>query len=1487
MTENAETSPVKKRSLARKIINGFIALSAAIIFLLLVFLGFSQTSTFREFLRKEIMSQVNPTINGRLFIGEIDGTIFTLIRVRQSSMTVRGDSLFSAKDIELRFSPLALLKGQILVKDLRLKDVRFFLTQNAQGLWTTDDLSKDRTKSKKKPFPFSIQANSVRLENVYFLRKTHKNLGFKRSYDNLNTDDLEVRDICMSTYFQADVNANDFFADINFLSLRPNIKGFSLRGLSGEVHLTERYIKLKKLKILTDKSEIGLSAECQKLNIFGSMGNEEMRHFPIKASLNSSPIVFQDLGHFIPALNMIKAKAKIDLELSGSISELKIQRLRLAFLKSSLNLSGCLLDVDIPDKFRIDLKTTDSRLSLEDLSQALPKIGLSGIKSLDFNGLNLSFFGSPQNFNFALKSGLLSGNLDAKGSLDSRKKDLVYGLSFITDKMNLGPLLGTETRLTSRGNLQGRGIDLKTMTSRLSLSLSRSEISGTAIDSAGLSADAQNSLVNFRLSSAGPSGRLRLSGLVNTKNSAPKYSLEGDAHELNLSGILRDSSYESSLNFGFTLTGEDFDPERLSCRLKLNLLKSSLNERILDPSMIGLMITKTSEGRKISLESDFADLSLSGNFSLISAINLVSYESKTCSEIIGRKFSSLNPLEQKELRPEGGSVSPIINNKMSVAYDFKIKDLSQLSPLFGGQKLDAEASGTGKITNSPENFSISLNLSLKYLMSLTPKGILYLSDFETNLNLSRNNRINSFSSIFGALSVSGKRFYNGLNVRKINTDFVFNQSKLYFNCSSTVDSSLTNQIEGNFAFDQNRQTLDLEKIDLNYKGIDWINETPARLILDSTGTSIDGFKMRAGSSSLTVSGKIGKDGREDLDLAASGISGEILNRYFFNDQQKSLRADIDIRTSLKGTMKDPLIKLNISANDLKYESTNLGYMFCNLDYSNEELRTDFSILDSTRNIVKPELILKSSIPLNLSFSSVDERFLRHKPMHIRLNSKGFDLSKFGDLLPYVRNQRGRLYSDLMIDGNADDIIYKGNLNLKDGSFILRDNNLGYSLSLKTSFDEQTASIDSLRLANISGTEYPGEMEGYGQLKFEGFDLEQAALNLNGDLALLSPASKGANPSFYGDLVLSTSGDLLLTYENGHSKIKGDLIITDADIVYGNETQTEIAEDGLVYSFTSYKPQEEEEDRMIKGVVKNTADKAAQAVKAGTKASPLDMDLNISIEDEARIQFILSKVANQRLLVDLNGKLHYISKDGQVGAQGAFKVLPGSSLEYFKTFDAEGSISFESKITEPSLDITATYIGDYVAEESPQTQEVAVKIRLKGTVNQLGKNLADNPQNIGVYIGTRNIQNDVRDTRYDAADAVSFIVLNKFAKDLTAGDRNQLATQTNVLSNTATSLLGSVLTSYVNSAVGDIVNNIQLRQTVEATKFSVSGKYRKIRYSIGGTENVFKDLYKASLKLEYMINPNFLIRLERKDPITQTYGNEDKINEMGLKYRFEF
>jgi hypothetical protein len=374
-------------------------------------------------------------------------------------------------------------------------------------------------------------------------------------------------------------------------------------------------------------------------------------------------------------------------------------------------------------------------------------------------------------------------------------------------------------------------------------------------------------------------------------------------------------------------------------------------------------------------------------------------------------------------------------------------------------------------------------------------------------------------------------------------------------------------------------------------------------------------------------------------------------------------------------------------------------------------------------------------------------------------------------------------------------------------------------------------------------------------------------------------------------LIGTDGDLVLTKRDDRIFLKGNLLLKHTDLVYTTgQDYNSGSNKNFNFIFVEDSSKIDKELLRFKKVLAKEKDLQKQELTKNEKPLNFDYEIGISTENNARLLFILAQAANQKLTVEMNGNLKYESYNGDLRAQGAFQLLPGSKLEFFKTFEAAGTIRFESDITNPFLDITATYISDYINphEENGTPQEVAVKIKIKTPLSELGKSLANNPGSLTIYVGAQNIQDNISDSRYDYTDALSFIIIGKFKDDLTAQDKTQVSGQTNLVGNTATSLFGSLLSSYANSALGDLVNDISINQTGDYTKFSLSGRYQNLRYSFGGKTEVFQNFGKANAKLEYSFNQsNFSIRFERKDPIVSTYSLEDKISELAFKYKFGF
>jgi len=197
-------------------------------------------------------------------------------------------------------------------------------------------------------------------------------------------------------------------------------------------------------------------------------------------------------------------------------------------------------------------------------------------------------------------------------------------------------------------------------------------------------------------------------------------------------------------------------------------------------------------------------------------------------------------------------------------------------------------------------------------------------------------------------------------------------------------------------------------------------------------------------------------------------------------------------------------------------------------------------------------------------------------------------------------------------------------------------------------------------------------------------------------------------------------------------------------------------------------------------------------------------------------------------------------------------------------------------------LTSTYIADYINPRNREAEplKTAVKIKINDSVNSLLENLAsgEKPLDMKIYTGTQNIEYDIPNLQYDDRDAMYFILFGTFSTD---------SENTNLAASAGMSVASSVVTTLLNAQLGDFVNNVNINSAGDQTRYNISGRIQQVRYTIGGTVQEISDWSQANAKLEYLFNPQFIIRVERKDPVISSSAVNDKISEFGVMYRFSF
>ncbi len=1498
----------KRRTLLQRTVNVFLYAGIILLILFMIFFAVSQTSFFRGKLKNYVVEKLNDSFNGKISIGKLEGTIFTTVVLDSTVVTVGQDTLLSANKIEIKTSPLAIFLKMIHIRQVSISDADIHFIKDSSGTLNLSKLikptAKDTTSAK---FPFKIVVSALSLKNVNFSLQDYKYVNSTVVYDSLNLNDFRAKDIDLNLTAVIDISKNDFGVDLHKLSFSPNLSHFDLKSISGKLKASRGGLEADKLKIVTKNSEINLSAQIKGFNIFEKNNSKEFKKSQASATIDAN-VELQDIGNFVRVFKNSEGSAFVTTKLSGVLSDISVNELQVAYLNTHLETKGRIYNLDSPENLRLKLDFYNSVINEPDVVKLLPdekipdyeKLGILKIDTLNFDG-------KPLDFMTKIYLNSDAGGLYVSGSANFEKPILKYNLNFSTVNFNFAPIIGLQTMFTSTGQLNGEGSAPRNLKAKLSFSADGSLIEGIKTDSLRLSvnADKKNILYNLKVNSDTSSALL--TGIFDfTNEKSPGYDIEGRVKNLNYSKVFKDTLNHGNLNFYMNGTGQNLDLDNLNLYLSLGINKSIMNGVKIDSSEATINIISSDNDKKsVNITSDLADISLNGKFSLPKTVSLLVGESGLLTEVVNKKIKQVLNQDSviAEINDNKKPKNLIIKTDTSrfsdvdqdneFSFDVKFKDFNLITIFLNKSRLEMDGNIKGLVYNSKDSIHVLINSNLAYVKFWGPKDIFFLSKLDLGFDFENSFHAENLSDISAKVNVKTNRVYTGSDLHNFLLDLTLNKSKATINFSGGLEDYLQARLQGKIDLTNSQAYFDLDSLGIIYNNFNIYNKNNLRFSLSDNEIKIDDFELVRNKANLKLKGNLLRYGNQDLELTLKHFRGRDLSTNFAElNTINSPAADLNLTAIINGNYSDPKINMQLNVDSVSFRNTPLGYLITNWQYENKNLNLEAYFLDSTHTKTDPLLKIWGNMPVNLAFIGVENRLLDTKDLDINLLANRFNLSVFGDLIPQINKARGFLSANLEVKGSWNEPDPHGFMSIDKGGFIAQANNLEYNTGLKLKIDGHSVSLDSLFVQNVEGTVNGGTMVGSGQAQLDNFDLTSSQIYLNGQLKILSEASKAASPNLYGDLVVATNGKLEFSIDPKGAYLKAPINVVSADLTFPQSQRGyKNSYSNFIYRYAQDTTKEKKKEVDFESLIALSQQRSASVKVSPSTESKFDYTIDVKMNKEAKITFILDQEYNQILTTVLNGNFKFQHVGGRTSAVGDLKLVDGSTLEFLtKTFQAEGSLRFENDLTNPYLDIVATYRNYYYppSADSSKTSnevEVAVKLKLKGPLKDLGKSFINNPDNLAVYYGSDNIENDVPDKTKDASAAVTFILTGQFLG--AQGGFTSGSSQNNALTGTASSLAGSLLGGFLNSYAGDYIRSLELRQVGTYTKFNLSGKVNNFRYTVGGTTDVFSDLSRANVKIEYPFFQKLFLRLERKEAITETNNTSEMINELGLKYQFEF
>ncbi|MDR3611128.1 MAG: hypothetical protein P4L27_11240, partial [Ignavibacteriaceae bacterium] len=1047
----------KKRTLFQKIVNVFLYTGIGLFIIILLIFGASQTSTFREYLRKKVIEEVNQNLYGTVYINKIDGTIFTSLILRKTILNVGKDTILNAGRIELRTSPLQLLLKKIKVRKFEITNANISLIADSTGTLNISKLlPPSKPDTSKSTFPFKIEINNFNLANINFNFQRYDYIGSRAIYDSLNMKDLRVENLNIKLNALADIKNNDYELDLTELSLKPNLNNFAINKLSGQFAVNKKEIFANNLSIETLNSEVLLKIKVD-YNLFDK--KNDFTKSRIDLNINSDKFNFKDVSPFVPSLSLFNEALAIKIKCDGTFKELTLNQIDIKFLNSHLETKGVVKNLDHPKQMFVNARFKDTYLNQSDIHKLLPRLNLPVYEKLGVLKIDtLTFVGSPLKFQSLLSLRTDKGRLNFDANLNFEESQMKYDVKFGTYGLDVSPFINLVSNLNCRGTIKGSGIKPNEMNAELSLNADGSTINSNRIDNFGLTAQAYNKNINYDLNFIADSTSIDLNGNFNfTDKQAVSYKLKGDINKLDLFKIVKDSSLISSLNFTLDAEGDGFNQDSLNLYLTLFLKNSTINGIFIDSTRAIADIRKNQgNGRVINLISDLADITISGDFTIAGIVTALSKEINLISNVSKDKIQEiLPPNSPLPLRTEiittqlkKNKSKPAVGNTTSMKYLIEFKDFALLSLFLGHAQIEINGEMSGELRDTKDSTCFSYSTSIDYIKYHNNDDVFFLSKLNLDINVANDHKVEKLENLLASLHLRTDRVFAGADIQDILLDINLKNKIANFKFYSAVENSYV-KLNGDIDISTNIAKMLFDTLDLNYKGFVLRNKQKTEIDYAKNDINFKNFTLFRDSSELNINGTLSRYYYQNLNVSLLNFKGsDIAANLAGLNQENVPEANINCKMNITGIFTNPIIKCTFNMDSITYKKSNFGSIIGGLNYLNKSLALDFKFISQKLNANEAALELNGNIPIDLAFSGTTDRIDKNNQLYIKLTAANFNLGAFGDLLPLVKRLQGTLKSTFEITGTLNDLKPNGYIDLSKVSFVGENNNLEYNAEMK-------------------------------------------------------------------------------------------------------------------------------------------------------------------------------------------------------------------------------------------------------------------------------------------------------------------------------------------------------------------------------------------------------------------------------------------------------
>ncbi len=1451
---------------------------------------FTQTSMFRTTLRSTLYTFLEGQFNANIYIGEINGNLLTGFSVDSVMMYVDGAPFVEAGKLSIKYRLISLINNKINIDTLQLENPVVHLTRWKNGEWNYQHISKSTSPKDTVESPLVILARKLNIVNVRFhlidSTGAYDKLFFDRNGKpviNYNNIDIANANIELSGMYSAQ-KLDVSIKNISFVAPREQ---FMLSKFSADIVRTRQQSSINKLIVVTPDSRIHASVTINNVDAFAVDNVSDLRRAQILLQVSPSNIIANDIQTFLPSLDFIQGNVLFDGEFEGNFENLSVKNLNAKFGETSISLSGSVSNIYKPNDLRLNIVSNSSVINPLDVPALMPYFGIPEYKNLGLITVDFQFVGKPLDFLAISKIKSAAGTVTVDGQMVITEENIHYKGILAGSNVNLEKVFASNeflSRLNTRIFIEGEGTSLATLNSEATIEVDSSTFRNIPLTHSKIVLKALNQMIDADVSVQSPDGNITAQASFDFSNDTmPSYHGQAQVRGLDLAPIFSDDHYTSKLSFDVMRSGKGLALFDTPSDTKIDFYNSNFNGMSFDSAQVMLTWLKDSTNHdKLIVASPIVDGEIIGKFTFADIVNSIQTHLQGFEKI----YRYQRGIIDSSFATTADSTSDIMkvkNNLSSLSYNLTMKNLKPLSILFNFPDLDVIGTATGTLSSDSISASSSGTISISDGMYADTAAYIRLRGTRLDYTIKNISPIQTTKSNdpleIRLHLLSDEIGIDNTKLKSTKLDFDFDRQHGKYTVATDIDTTISVSAQGSVDVSDYHNRFTINDLYTKYQGLDIRNAIPFIATTTPNGIQIDTAVFVRGAEEFIIKGMYNYRGAVNISAIINNFA--ISDIFFvntsseFREQAYALGGTVDATANISGTINNPVITAQLEGSNIAYRNSNFGNLDVAFHYAKKNAGLKVEIHQTPDTTISRSFNLEGNVPIDLSFTSVDNR-TKLKGLNINITTENLPAEIFDVFVPEIDQMTGLLTGEVTMTGSFNEPVLEGNIQLAKGIFRLEMTGIQYSVAGKIILDSQKIRFPEFVIKNSVNDYSTGLVNVGGFIQMKGFAPSEYHLTANGELLVLSNASRSVNQSFFGTLITQTGSNGLHfegTFER--SRIIGEVLVSDASLIFPQTQQTSSFsnarfDDVVFYDDTS---KVFSDTMIVNNFNRSFIQKISSKKSDRTFLEGFGYELTIQTQGNVRVNMIFNANAGayEALYAELNGKM--ILKKDEFGQQlnGTINISDGSNYKFYKEFKASGSLTFVGDPQNPQLNILAKYEGTHCKNTNVTTgdcESERVIVSLEITGNRL------NPK---VKIGLVTLDQSNREIPRQGDvenDAIAFLLTSspntpgQFREDLSAFDRNKLGEKlTSTLTGTfINSMLSDLVMEFVKQNNIPFVKRIELRGVERAKPdLKISGEVLTGVFNVGG--NVFTDFNNTNFSYQYPIlgrqNRNFMAEIERK------------------------